>query len=266
MSQAIVQIDSFTNVPFQGNPAGVCLLGGPADETWMQNVAREMNLAETAFLYPQGDQYHLRWFTPACEVELCGHATLASAHLLFQDRHLQPDQIARFFTLSGELTARLRDGWIELDFPLRSMRETGAHPELSEALGAEATFVAADEHDCLAELASDDEVRKLSPDFGRLAGLPHRGFIVTAKSSVPEYDFVSRFFAPALGIPEDPVTGAAHCALGPYWQGKTGKDHFVAYQASARGGVVKVAVSDNRVKLTGQAVTVLRGHLVDDNS
>lgn len=258
----IVQVDAFTDRPFAGNPAAVCVLRDTPSDDWMRNVAREMNLAETAFLVPQADGYNLRWFTPAVEVDLCGHATVASAHVLWQDRHLPEGQQARFHTRSGLLTADQRGDWIELDFPAKIAAAAEAPPELLPALGVmNAKFVGKNVFDYLVEIESEAEVRSLAPDHSRLRKLPVRGVIVTARSSTPEFDFVSRFFAPGSGIDEDPVTGSAHTALGPYWAGILGKTEFTAFQASPRGGVIKVRVDGARVKLGGQAVTVMTGEL-----
>jgi PhzF family phenazine biosynthesis protein len=260
MAIPITQVDAFTAVPFRGNPAAVCILAAPREADWMQNVAREMNLSETAFLDPRPDGYNLRWFTPAVEVALCGHATLASAHVLWEQGHLQRGQQARFFTRSGWLSAVTSDGWIELDFPAK--REEPAEPpeHLAEALGAELKYVGRNAFDYLVELESEAVVRALQPDFGMLRKLPVRGIIVTSRGD-SEYDFVSRFFAPGSGIDEDPVTGSAHVCLGPFWAARLGKTEFLAYQASPRGGVVKVRMAGDRVMLGGQAVTVLRGEL-----
>jgi PhzF family phenazine biosynthesis protein len=257
----LLQIDAFADRPFAGNPAAVCLLDGPADAAWMQRVAQEMNLSETAFVHRQIDGFGLRWFTPLAEVRLCGHATLASAHALWETGALPLGAVARFHTLSGLLTATARDGWIELDFPALATEPTEASAGLLEALGARASFVGRSAYDVLVEVASAAEVRVLAPDFGALARVPARGVIVTARSDEPAFDFVSRFFAPTVGVNEDPVTGSAHAVLGPYWQRRTGKDAFLAYQASARGGVVRVCVAGDRTRLAGQAVTVFQGEL-----
>jgi PhzF family phenazine biosynthesis protein len=258
----LFQVDAFTDRAFGGNPAAVCLLDGTADPTWMQRVALEMNLAETAFVHPEGDGFRLRWFTPAVEVELCGHATLATAHTLWETGRLARSETARFFTLSGLLTATWQDGWIELDFPAISTEEAAPPAGLLEALGARAVFVGRGRFDVLVELASAAEVRALAPDVGALGRVPTRGVCVTARSDDPRFDFVSRFFAPAVGVGEDPVTGSAHAMLAPYWQRRLGKDCFAAYQASARGGVLRVRVAGDRVRIGGQAVTVLVGELV----
>ncbi|NJL20225.1 MAG: PhzF family phenazine biosynthesis protein [Leptolyngbyaceae cyanobacterium SM1_3_5] len=265
MGQAIVQVDAFTNKPFGGNPAAVCVLAAPQPDEWMQNVAMEMNLSETAFLVPRSDGYDLRWFTPAAEVALCGHATLASAHVLWSEGHLAIDAQARFHTKSGLLTADRREDWIELNFPVQPMQPVEPPDNLLAALGisqAEAVRhrTRQNQDDYLVELATEAEVRQLQPDFGRMLKLATRGAIVTSRAS--DYDFVSRYFAPGVGINEDPVTGYAHCCLAPYWQERLGKSEFLAYQASARGGVVKVRQEGDRVLLGGQAVTVMRGELV----
>ena len=267
MGQRIVQVDAFTDRAFQGNPAGVCLLDGERNAAWMQNVALEMNLAETAFLTRRADLsggYDLRWFTPTIEVDLCGHATLASAHFLWEEGHLSPDQMARFHTRSGLLTAQKRGGLIELDFPAEPalpVADADIPPELLPALGAKVVFVGKNRMDYLVEIESEQQLRELKPDIGTLGRIAARGIIVTAQSDGSPYDFVSRFFGPAAGVDEDPVTGSAHCCLGPYWQRKLNKTTFTAYQASRRGGVVRVRVEGDRVKLGGQAVTTLRGEL-----
>lgn len=262
MSLDLYQVDAFTDRPFGGNPAAVCLLPEPRDAEWMQLVAREMNLSETAFLHPEEEGgWRLRWFTPAVEVELCGHATLASAHVLWEAGRLSPGEPARFHTLSGLLTAERRDDAIELDFPARNADGVEPPEGLAEALGVTPRFVGKSRYDYLLEVASEEEVRAAVPDFGRLRALPVRGVILTAAASTAPYDFVSRFFAPGAGVDEDPVTGSAHCTLGPYWAARLGKSSFLAWQASARGGAVRVRVEGERVKLGGRAVTVLRGQL-----
>ena len=262
MAPRIVQVDAFTNAPFSGNPAAVCVLPGPADPKWMQSVAAEMNLSETAFLHREGAGFRLRWFTPTVEVDLCGHATLASAHVLWEDGHLARGERARFASKSGALTADLRGEFIELDFPMSPTSPTHAPIDLTEGLGVPFKSVWTTPFDYLVEVASEDVVRALHPDITALTRIETRGVIVTARASTPGYDFVSRFFGPRAGVPEDPVTGSAHCALGPFWQARLEKDTFVAYQASARGGVVRVTVAGDRVKLAGQAITVLRGELL----
>jgi len=265
MGLKLVQLDAFTDTPFHGNPAAVCVMSAPCRDTQrMQAIALEMNLAETAFLWPaeNGDGYALRWFTPAVEVALCGHATLASAHVLWQDGHLPPEAQARFHTKSGLLTAEKADDWIELDFPATPAQRAAAPARLEEALGATARYVGRTSFDYLVELDSEETVRSLQPNHAALARLPVRGVIVTSAAAGPEFDFVSRFFAPGSGVPEDPVTGSSHCALTPFWSERLGKTEMVAYQASPRGGVIRVRNAGDRVKLCGQAFTVLRAELV----
>jgi PhzF family phenazine biosynthesis protein len=256
----IVQVDAFTNHAFAGNPAAVCVLPEPREEAWMRHVAAEMNLSETAFLYPQNSGFNLRWFTPAIEVALCGHATLASAHVLWQDGHLPQGQMARFHTKSGLLTAVQKDGRIEMDFPATRTEPAEAPPGLAEALGTKPVYLGKNKFDYLVEVDSETTLRALNPDHTALRKLPVRGIIVTARGS--DYDFVSRFFAPGSGIDEDPVTGSAHCALGPYWAAKLGKTSFRAFQASPRGGEVGVRLEGDRAFLSGQAVTVMYGELL----
>ncbi len=261
MAQQITQVDAFTDRPFSGNPAGVCILEEMRDDRWMQNVAKEMNLSETAFLVKAADGYDLRWFTPETEVELCGHATLASAHVLWEERHLQPGEEARFRTKSGLLTAKQKEGWIEMDFPAEPEKTAVPPPALAAALDVVPVYVGKNRFDYLVEIESENILRRLKPDFSVLGQFPMRGVIVTARSLSTKYDFISRFFAPAVGVNEDPVTGSAHCCLGPYWQKRLKRYQLYAYQASARGGEVQVRVSADRVILSGKAVTVLRGEL-----
>ena len=267
---AITQVDAFTDRPFSGNPAAVCVLPEPSDAAWMQSVANEMNLAETAFLVPEGDGgFGLRWFTPTVEVDLCGHATLASAHVLWELGLLPRSAVARFSTRSGVLTATQGEGgWITLDFPAQTtffdtMRST---LDITQALGITVPSIVGpvwmSRFDLLVEVDSPQTVRAIRPNFALLAAIEARGVIVTARADRPEFDFVSRFFGPRVGIDEDPVTGSAHCVLGPYWAERLGRTALVGYQASSRGGVVRVDVQGDRVLLGGQAVTVLRGELV----
>jgi len=228
----------------------------------MQRVAAEMNLSETAFLHPQHDGFGLRWFTPTVEVELCGHATLASAHVLWESGRLAAGDQARFHTLSGVLTADRQGDWIELDFPAAPEQASAAPPALLKALGTEAVYAGQTVWDYLIEVDSEQTLRKLKPDMGALREMGGRGVIVTCRSDSAEFDFVSRFFAPAAGIDEDPATGSSHCSLAPYWEPRLGKQQMVGYQASRRGGVVKVRLEGDRVRLGGQAVTVLKGELL----
>ena len=264
MKQTIIQVDSFTNQAFQGNPAAVCVLSSPQEEGWMQSVAQEMNLSETAFLIKQDQSYSLRWFTPATEVPLCGHATLASAHVLWTEGYASTGQQLQFETKSGILTAKYQDDWIELNFPANRSQDIPPITKLADALGVPLKTVLYNSLGYLVEVANAQQVRQLQPNFTLLKQLPISNVIVTSKGEEnSEYDFLSRFFAPGLGIDEDPVTGAAHCCLAPYWRDRLHQDQFLAYQASSRGGVVKINYDGgDRVFLLGQAVTVMRGELI----
>jgi PhzF family phenazine biosynthesis protein len=260
MTVPIVQVDAFASCPFEGNPAAVCVLQSGISEILMQSIASEMNLSETAFVWPLTDGFSLRWFTPAVEVDLCGHATLASAHVLWEQRSIAPGARALFHTRSGLLTAQKRADCIELDFPSKPAVPSDAPDGLVLALGFAAAKVARSQFDYLVEVDSERMVYEATPDFGALGKTPARGVIVTARSS-GEFDFVSRFFAPAVGVDEDPVTGSAHCTLAPYWSERLGKLEMTGRQVSRRGGTVRVRLADDRVIIGGQAVTVLRGQL-----
>lgn len=273
----LAQVDAFTDRPFAGNPAAVCLLAEARADDWLQAVAREMNLSETAFLVRRDGGFDLRWFTPGAEVDLCGHATLASAHALWESGDVAPDDPIRFHTRGGVLTCErggeggpaAGEGWIWMDFPAEAAAQFEPPPghfagELAAVLGAPLRWLGRNRLDFLVELASEAAVRELRPELGLLAELGARGVIVTASAGVADagYDFVSRYFAPGVGVPEDPVTGSAHCALGPFWAERLGRQRLVGYQASVRGGVVRVVVAGERVKLGGQAVTVMTGELL----
>lgn len=263
MPLTITQVDAFTTTPFAGNPAAVCVLPQAQSDRWMQDVAQEMNLSETAFLLWQADGFSLRWFTPTVEVDLCGHATLASAHVLWESGYLQPNEPAQFYTRSGLLTAQRQGEWIELNFPAAATEVGSAPPELEQALAVPLKTIGFNRLGYLVEVESETIVRNLQPNFALLASLPvGTGVIVTSHAQSSDYEVVSRFFAPKIGINEDPVTGAAHCCLGPFWCDRLQKDSFVAYQASRRGGIVRVRCDGDRVYLGGQAVTVMRGELV----
>lgn len=265
MELTITQVDAFTDRPFAGNPAAVCVTSEALDEALMQAIAAEMNLSETAFLHPAEGGYSLRWFTPATEVDLCGHATLASAHVLWSEGHLSAGQAARFNTKSGWLGAKQQDGWIELDFPVRPVETTKyVSPQLIKSLccGGNIRAVSKDETNFLVEIQSEHVLEGLQPDFSEMSKLPMQGVIATAPADGEEYDFVSRYFCPAVGIDEDPVTGSAHASLGPYWQQKLNKPSMLAKQISVRGGVIRVVCGDDgRVAISGQAVTTLKGKL-----
>jgi len=261
MKEEIFQIDSFTHKPFTGNPAAVCLLESSRNENWMQQLAKEMNLSETAFLFRRAEGFELRWFTPTCEVDLCGHATLAGAFALWEAGVLKPVQEARFYTKSGLLTARKKADHIELDFPAEPVKPSDAPEGLAEALGIQWKYIARNRFDYLLEVDSEEIVRSAKPDFATLKEIVQQGVIITSVCSSADYDFISRYFAPAEGINEDPVTGSAHCALGPYWGKKLSTNILTAFQASERGGVVGVRLDENRVHLIGRAVLVFRGKL-----
>ncbi|GMT48856.1 MAG: phenazine biosynthesis protein [bacterium] len=263
MFQTIYQVDAFTDRPYTGNPAAVCILEKPRDDKWMQNVALEMNLSETAFLHKEGEDYRLRWFTPEQEVKLCGHATLASAHILWEEKHLPSDQKAIFHTLSGVLTARSVGEWIELEFPSVLEHQVSPPTGLAEALGVSLKYVGKNEQDYLVEVASEKTVRGLQPNLNLLQTIPARGIIVTSLSDSGKYDFISRFFAPRAGVNEDPVTGSAHCCLGPFWGKLLKKDRLKAYQASSRGGVIHIRLDGERVYLKGQAITMMRSEFLE---
>ena len=279
MSAVLHIVDAFTAVPFRGNPAAVCRLDGSAEARWMQDLAAEMNLSETAYVWPlEGGRWSLRWFTPKVEVELCGHATLASAHTLWRLGEVTGDEVV-FASRSGDLRARRRGDWIELDFPRRDALGIDPPQALLEALGVMPSFAGrTSEADYLLVLEDEEVVRSLRPDLALLAEVPARGVIVTAPAGAASemarsdrrgdpdgteavWDFVSRFFAPAVGVPEDPVTGSAHCTLGPYWARRLRKEQLIGYQASPRGGLVRLDVGLERVLMGGQAVTVLEGTL-----
>lgn len=255
------QIDAFTDRPFAGNPAAVCFVNEERDAEWMQALAAEMNLSETAFVRPLDDGFSLRWFTPTIEVPLCGHATLASAHFLYASGDVPPTDAIQFHTASGVLTARRSGERIELDFPAAPTREVLPPSGLLTALGlAYCEFIGKTSLDTYLVLTDANRLRALAPDFAALAPLAH-GVIVTAASDDDRFDFLSRFFAPAAGIDEDPVTGSAHCALAPYWCNRLGREELTGYQASQRGGTVYTRLASDRVILAGHAVTVFRGEL-----
>lgn len=260
----LYQVDAFASDAYRGNPAGVCILSQPVKEDWMRALAAEMNLSETAFLLPEGDGYRLRWFTPAVEVSLCGHATLASAHILFEQGYLSPDRQALFETRSGRLTATQTEDWITLDFPTRPTISIQPDPDLMTALGITHVIAIGQSRSIiLIEVPDENAVRAIQPDFARLKTLPPHGVIVTSRSNNPDYDIVSRFFAPVMGVNEDPVTGSAHCALAPYWHEKLGKADIMAFQASARGGVLFVHHCGERTLLQGKAVTIFIANLTN---
>lgn len=262
MSHELHLVDAFTGTPFRGNTAAVCITEGSADPSWMQQVAAEMKHSETAFLHPHPGGWDLRWFTPEREVDLCGHATLAAASVLWTTGREKPGTAIAFGTLSGTLTARQNGNWITLDFPSEPVTSSAPVPGLGPALGVTPVFVGRNRSDILAELPTAADVCTLEPDMAALESIPARGIIITAASDLPHFDFVSRFFAPSVGVPEDPVTGSAHCCLGPYWGEKLNKTELDGFQCSARGGTVRVTLHGDRVTLWGHAVHVASGQLL----
>jgi PhzF family phenazine biosynthesis protein len=257
----VVVVDAFAAEPFTGNPAGVCVLPAPVPEAWMQAVATEVNLSETAFLVPGADGWALRWFTPALEIDLCGHATLASAHVLWTEGLLPPDETARFSTRSGLLTCTLGDGGeIAMDFPSDPVHAVD-EPAVAAAVGHRGapTFRGGAMH--LVELPSPDAVRALDPDLRAVAAACPAAVIVTAAGGQPGVDCTSRVFGPSVGIDEDPVTGSAHCTLAGFWGDRLGRDELVGWQASRRGGRVGMRRRGDRVELLGTAVLVARSVL-----
>jgi PhzF family phenazine biosynthesis protein len=261
MITRIYQVDAFTKTPFKGNPAGVCILEKPGDDEWMLNVASEMNCSETAFLCPEEDGYRLRWFTPRVEVDLCGHATLSSAHILWEKGYLQPEDQVTFYTRSGELTARKDHEWTMLNFPSLSVEESPIPTELIGLIQADILYFGMSKFDWLVEINNEEYLKTFQPDISQIKKLPARGLIITSRSR--QYDFISRFFAPAVGVDEDPVTGSAHSVLTPYWANKLGKSELLAYQASARGGELKLQHKGARVEIAGQAVTIMEISLLE---
>ena len=261
MGHELHVVDAFTGFPFRGNPAAVCILDGPADPGWMQHVAAELKHSETAFVHPGTSGWNLRWFTPAQEVELCGHATLATAFVLWKTGRVQQGSPVSFETLSGILVARQDGAWINLDFPAEPAHAIPPVAGLEQALGTVPVFTGKNRFDLLVELPTASDVCDCEPDMAALAALPARGIMVTATSDLPDVDFVSRFFAPSAGVQEDPVTGSAHCCLGPYWGAKLGKTELAGFQCSARGGSVKVTLAGDRVILGGHAVDIFSGQL-----
>jgi len=256
-------VDSFTDKIYKGNPAAVCLIEKKLNELEYQNIAMEMNLSETAFLLKKSENvYDLRWFTPEEEVNLCGHATLASAHILWEQGIAAKNLPISFNTLSGVLSAKYEQDWITLDFPAQNPVESKGDPDLLEAIPGDKISILEDELSYIIIMKNEEDIREMNPDFDLLYKTRKKEVIVTALSENPEYDFVSRFFGPAIGIKEDPVTGSAHCYLAPYWSGILGRKDLTGYQASRRGGFVHCTVVGDRVLLKGKACTFLSGDIV----
>lgn len=257
-------VDAFTDKPYKGNPAAVLILKTEKPDHWMQSIAKEMNLSETTFLHRQGEEYSLRWFTPETEVDLCGHATLASAHILWEEQFFNGEEI-RFTTKSGLLTATRDGNWIQMNFPLEIEQKCVPPRELIEGLGVPYRYIGKNRLDYIVEIEDEETLKGLRPNFDLWKSIK-RGVIITSKSNRPGIDFVSRCFYPALGINEDPVTGSAHCCLGPYWQGKLKKNELTAHQLSNREGVLRVTILEERILISGQAITTLKGELAAEKT
>lgn len=264
MPLTIYQVDSFTDAPFRGNPAAICYIEKWLSDADMQSIASEMNLSETSFIVPHERGYYIRWFTPTAEVKLCGHATLAAAHVLFS--HLDYSQASvTYESLSGPLVVtRLEDGQLQMDFPTNTPKVTDLTPQMIDALGGNPTAALHDD-DLLLIYNSADEVRALRPNFQKVAELPFRGVITAAISDEDGIDVNYRFFAPGVGINEDPVTGSAMTELAPYFQNVLGKSELRVHQCSARGGFADLCVKGDRITITGHAVTVLSGEVITPN-
>ena len=261
MNESIFQVDAFTNQPFSGNPAGVVLLNEGQSEDWMLSIAREMNLSETAFLIGEKTSYNLRWFTPATEVDLCGHATLSAAHILYEKEIVEKSELIEFTTRSGVLTTSYIDGWIEMDFPSFAAKEAAPGEAVIQALKCEPVEIFNSGGNFMAVFSDPEDIYNLSPDFNLMKQLDAQGVIATSLSDMAEFDFISRYFAPRLGIDEDPVTGSAHCSMGPYWGKTLNKKILRAKQVSDRGGELQIRIESGRTFIRGQAVTVLSGKI-----
>lgn len=262
----LFQVDAFADGPFTGNPAAVCLMTEPACDDWLQNVAMEMNLSETAFVWRTDGGFHIRWMTPETEVDLCGHATLASAWAMKEAGWANDGDTVTFQSRSGPLRATLAGPTVELDFPTRIPLQQDVVPDVLSGLGlSDVTWFGKNEYDYFVQLPSEAAVHGCHPDLVCLSQFDVRGIIITAQADAErKYDFVSRFFAPGCGVPEDPVTGSAHVALSPFWAQRLGRNQLTGYQASRRGGTVITELAGDRVKLRGQAITVFRGQLSID--
>jgi len=261
MNESIFQVDAFTNQPFSGNPAGVVLLNEGQAEDWMLSVAREMNLSETAFLIGEKTSYNLRWFTPATEVDLCGHATLSAAHILFENEIVEKSELIEFATRSGVLTTSYIEGWIEMDFPSFTAEKIALGDAVIQALRCEPVEIYNSGENIMAVFSDPADIYSLSPDYNLMKQLDAQGVIATSLSDVAEFDFISRYFAPRVGVDEDPVTGSAHCNLGPYWGKILNKNILRAKQVSDRGGELQIRMENGRTFIRGQAVTVFSGEI-----
>jgi len=260
--KTLYQVDAFTSEPFKGNPAGVCLLDSEPSEKWMQNIAMEMNLSETAFVFPGKECRNIRFFSPESEVPLCGHATLSASHILYETGTVPGNESFKLLSKAGELVIKKQGDWVIMNFPKYDLKKLPLDPEFEKVVGMNPVeLYKAGFGWTLALLKNETEVRKLNPDFSSMKHSAYGDLIVTAPSEDPHFDFCVRCFAPALGINEDPVTGSAHCALVPYWASKTGKTDFISHQVSKREGVLKVSLKGERVEISGQAKTILKAEL-----
>lgn len=262
MMNRIYMVNAFTDKPFSGNPACICFLTEPATDQWMQEVAYEMRTSETAFLLEQADGFSLRWFTPQTEVDLCGHATLASAHILWETGRLEKSKEAKFFTKSGLVIANHVDDLIEMGFPILYHQPADFNPELLAAFNITPDYVGTFDQKLLMVVDGEEIVRNLNPDFNILRCFRERGIAITSAADSPDYDFISRYFAPWVGVDEDPVTGSSHCCLGPFWSKRMKKSELIAYQASPRGGSLRLKVDKQQVLIGGKAVTIYEGKLL----
>jgi PhzF family phenazine biosynthesis protein len=261
--QIIYQVDAFTSEPFKGNPAGVCILEKELPDEWMQNIAAELHVSETAFISGEKDDYQIRFFTPESEVPLCGHATLSSGHIMFETGIVNRNDEIVFSSKAGKLKIRCSDNWIIMNFPIYELSPVPVPPDIRRYIGTKPAELFRTDHGwTFALLENEEDVLKLNPDFKAMKSTIYGDLIVTAPSSDPIYDFCVRCFAPALGIDEDPVTGSAHCALVPFWNKKTGKTEFTSHQVSKRGGILKVSLHGDRVEIAGEAVTIFRADLL----
>jgi PhzF family phenazine biosynthesis protein len=258
----IYQVDAFTTEPFKGNPAGVCILDYEPSVQWMQNIAMEMNLSETAFIFPGKDCRMIRFFTPEIEVPLCGHATLSASHILYEANMVNADEEISLLAKAGMLKVCKSGGWITMNFPSYPVKRVPVPIEFEQVVGVKPLeFYESSNGWTLALLSDEQIIRDMKPDFKAMKNSKFGDLMVTAISSDKEYDFCLRFFAPALGIDEDPVTGSAHCALVPFWNMKTGRNDFISHQVSKRSGILKVSLKGDRVEISGQAKTILKGEL-----
>jgi PhzF family phenazine biosynthesis protein len=263
LPKIIYQVDAFTSEPFKGNPAGVCILDSEPSAAWMQNIAMEMNLSETAFVFPGKENRMIRFFTPESEVPLCGHATLSASHILFETSIVDSDEEISFLSGAGVLKVRRSGNWITMNFPSYAVYSAPVPNDFEQVVGVKPLeFYKTETGWALALISEEQIIRDLKPDFRAMKHSEYGDLMVTAISTDKNYDFCLRFFAPALGIDEDPVTGSAHCALVPFWHMKTGRNDFISHQVSKRSGILKLSLKGDRVEIAGQAKTILKAELL----